>query len=92
MKRKIIFPLLALLTLLISCKSETPQKTTICVLIDVTDEKFKNENFTNENLSKFLSLMKLDKETGGFSGGEIKLSLINEVSDSKSKTVKIASL
>ena len=33
--------------------------------------------------------MKLDKETGGYSGGEIKLSLINEVSDSKSKTVKI---
>lgn len=75
--------------MLISCKTETPQNTAVCVLIDVTDERFRDDNFTSENLPKLLSLMKLDKETGGFSGGEIKLSLINEVSDSKSKTVKI---
>lgn len=90
MKRfQTIFSALALLALLISCKTETPQNTAISVLIDVTDERFKDENFISENLPKFMSLMKLDKETGGFSGGEIKLSLINEVSDSKSKIVKI---
>jgi len=91
MKRfQTIFSTLTLLTLLISCKTEIPQNTYITVLIDVTDEKFKDDNFSKENLPKFLSLMKLDQQTGGFSGGEIKLSLINEVSDSKSKTVKIA--
>ncbi|MEN8117831.1 MAG: hypothetical protein ABFS16_12670 [Bacteroidota bacterium] len=86
---KIIFSTLTFMVMLISCKTETPQNTAVCVLIDVTDERFRDDNFTSENLPKLLSLMKLDKETGGFSGGEIKLSLINEVSDSKSKTVKI---
>lgn len=90
MKQTILFSLIALHVLSISCKTETPQKTAITVLIDVTDEKFKDNNFAQENLPKLLSLMKLDKQTGGFSGGEIKLSLINEVSDSKSETVKIA--
>lgn len=90
MKRiHIIFIFIAFAILFSSCKTETPQTTAITVLIDVSDERFKDENFADENLPKFLSLMKLDKETGGFSGGEIKLSLINEVSDSKSLTVKI---
>uniref|UniRef100_UPI003216377B hypothetical protein n=1 Tax=uncultured Draconibacterium sp. TaxID=1573823 RepID=UPI003216377B len=84
-----ILPLFILLLSFFSCKTETPQKTAITVLIDVTDERFKDSNFVSENLPKFLRLMKLNKETGGFSGGEIKLSLINEVSDSKSKTIKI---
>lgn len=81
--------LFALVLAGLSCKTEQPQNTAICVLIDVTDEKFKDDNFADENLSKFLSLMKLNKESGGFCGGEIKLSLINEISDSKSKTVDI---
>ena len=72
-----------------SCKDEIVKNTQICVLIDVTDERFKNEKFVSENLPKLLQLMNLDRQTGGFSGGEIKLSLINEVSDSKSKTVKL---
>jgi hypothetical protein len=72
-----------------SCKNEIAKTTQICVLIDITDERFKNEKFVAENLPKLLQLMHLDQKTGGFSGGEIKLSLINEVSDSKSKTVKI---
>jgi hypothetical protein len=90
MKRShIVFLTFALFSLLLSCKTETPQSTAISVLIDVTDERFKDDNFIADNLPKFLALMKLDKETGGFSGGEIKLSLINEVSDSKSKSIKI---
>lgn len=88
--RNTLFPLFIVVLLFFSCKTETPQNTSISVLIDVTDERFKDENFIDENLPKFLSLMKLDKESGGYSGGEIKLSLINEVSDSKSKTIKIA--
>lgn len=87
---QLIISTCAVLSLFISCKTETPQNTAISVLIDVTDERFKDDNFISENLPKFMSLMKLDPETGGFSGGEVKLSLINEVSDSKSKTVKIA--
>jgi len=85
------FALLFLLPLFLmfSCKKEVVETTQICVLIDITDERFKDDNFVSENLPKFLKLMKLDKNTGGFSGGEIKLSLINEVSDSKSKTVKL---
>ena len=78
-----------LLILFISCTEEKTQTTNICVLIDVTDERFKDENFISENIPKYLTLMGLDKNTGGYSGGEIKLSLINEVSDSKSKTIKI---
>ena len=74
-----------------SCANETTTITQICVLIDVTDERFKDENFIQENLPKILRLMNIDKDKGGYSGGEVKLSLINEVSDSKSKTVKIES-
>lgn len=91
MKRfKTIFLTLSLIALLISCKTETPPNTAITVLIDVTDERFKDDKFASENLPKILKLMKLNKESGGFSGGQVKLSLINEVSDSKSKTIKIA--
>jgi len=84
-------PFLFLIVLLIfnSCKNEPAKTTHICVLIDVTDERFKDEKFVSENLPKLLQLMELNQQTGGFSGGEIKLSLINEVSDSKSKTIKI---
>jgi len=89
MKKLIIFPLLILFTLFVSCTSETAQTTAITVLIDVTDERFKDESFADENLPKLLTLMNLNKESGGFSGGSIKLSLINEVSDSKSRTIKI---
>ncbi|WP_167605195.1 hypothetical protein [Maribellus sediminis] len=89
---KIKYSIIALLLVLIfsSCKKQEVQYTQVCVLIDVTDEKFRDDNFVTENLPKFLKLMKLDQESDGFSGGEIKLSLINEVSDSKSKTIKIA--
>jgi len=88
--RRIALLLLLPLFISISCKKEVADTTQICVLIDITDERFKDDNFVLENLPKFLKLMKLDKETGGYSGGEIKLSLINEVSDSKSKTIKLA--
>ena len=84
------FLFLILLVILSSCTEEVAKTTQICVLIDITDERFKDDNFVAENLPKLLTLMHLKKETGGFSGGEIKLSLINEVSDSKSKSVKIA--
>jgi hypothetical protein len=86
---QVIISILTLLLFFSACQTETPQKTAISVLIDVTDERFKDDNFIAENLPKLMSLMELDPETGGFSGGQIKMSLINEVSDSKSKTVKI---
>jgi len=73
-----------------SClENEQPKYTQLTVLMDVTDEHLKNENFVSENLPKYMELMQLDPQTGGFSGGEVKLTFINEVSDSKSKTIKI---
>lgn len=90
MFRTIGMLILTLTILLSSCKNEVATTTQICVLIDVTDEKFQDESFVSENSPKYLKLMQLDKNSGGFSGGEIKFSLINEVSDSKSKTIKIA--
>lgn len=89
--RRVAILILLLAFLLTSCKNEVVTTTQICVLMDVTDESFQDETFVADNLPKYLKLMKLDKSIGGFSGGEIKFSLINEVSDSKSKTVKIAS-
>ena len=89
MKFKHYIFLLILVLTTISCKKQKVQNTQICVLIDVTDEKFRDDNFVEENLPKLLRLMKLDEESSGFSGGEIKLSLINEISDSKSKMVRI---
>lgn len=74
---------------LFSCKEEKATTTQISVLIDITDKRFEDKNFVSENLPKYLKMMNLDKETGGYSGGEIKFSLINEVSDSKSKAAKI---
>lgn len=89
-RRNRVLIFLMILLLFSSCLNDDPSKSTqICVLIDVTDERFKDENFVTENLPKILQMMNLDKETGGYSGGEVKLSLINDVSDSKSKTVKI---
>ena len=87
-KFKYIFSLFFVATLL-ACQPEKVETTAISILIDITDERFQDENFMEENLSKFLKLMKLDKEKGGYGGGEIKFSLINEVSDSKSLTTKI---
>lgn len=87
---KIFFIGFVVIFILNSCREEPSSTTNICVLIDVTDERFKDENFVSGNLPQLVKLMKLDKETGGYSGGEIKLSLINEVSDSKSKIVRIA--
>jgi len=83
------FFFIVLLPILFSCQVEPVTTSQICVLIDVTDNRFEDKNFVAENLPKFLQMMNLDKEVGGYSGGEIKLSLINEISDSKSKTVKI---
>ncbi len=80
-----------LLSTLFSCKEKPVSTTQISVLIDVTDKRFEDKNFVAENLPKFLQMMNLDKETGGYSGGEIKLSLINEISDSKSKVIKVES-
>jgi len=88
-KINILFLFLSIL--FVSCKNELATNTQVCILIDVTDERFRDDNFVSENLPKYLKLMNLDKNTGGFSGGEIKFSLINEVSDSKSKTIKISS-
>lgn len=83
--------ILAVLFLIISsCEEQEVQHTQICVLIDVTDEKFKESSFVEADLQKLLKLMKLDDESDGYSGGEIKLSLINEVSDSKSKSISIS--
>ena len=82
-------PILIFTLIHFACKKQEVQNTQICVLIDVTDEKFQDPNFTDENLPRFLKLMKLDSEEGLYSGGEIKLSLINEISDSKSKTVSL---
>lgn len=86
---KTIVFFLFLIFVLNSCKNEIAHTTQIGVLIDVTDERFKDENFVQNNLPKLLKIMHLDKQTGGFSGGEIKLSLISDISDSKSKTIKI---
>lgn len=82
--------LLLILPLHFACKTEIPQTSAVTVLIDVSDERFKDDQFSKENLPRFLDLMKLNREAGGYSGGEIKFSLINEVSDSKSKSAKIA--
>lgn len=92
MLKKYMAGAMLFMLLLFACSTEEQTKSTqICILIDITDERFKDNSFVSENMPKFLNLMHLDKNTGGYSGGEIKLSLINEVSDSKSKTVKIAS-
>lgn len=81
--------LLVMILFTLSCKKQEVQNTQVCALIDVTDEKFQDTGFTNENLPHILKLMKLDEENGGYSGGEVKISLINEISDSKSKSVLI---
>jgi hypothetical protein len=86
-----LITLIILLSTVFACQEEIVSTTQINVLIDVTDKRFEDKSFVSENLPKFLQIMNLNKETGGYSGGEIKLSLINEVSDSKSKTVKIGS-
>ncbi|HKI88283.1 MAG TPA: hypothetical protein VKA38_04590 [Draconibacterium sp.] len=89
MKPAVFIISMVALLLFAGCKKEKATTTNICVLVDVTDVKFQDETVVSETLPKLLKLMNLDKESGGFSGGEIKFSLINEVSDSKSKQVKL---
>ncbi len=71
------------------CKTEEATTTSICLLLDVSDERFNNEKFLPDNINSILHLMKLDREKGGFSGGEVKISLINDISDSKSEKASI---
>jgi len=87
--QSLIISLCALLVFLSSCKEEIPPSTGIYILIDVSEEKFKNPEFVSGNTSSILKLMNLDKEADGFAGGEVRFSLINDISDSKSARVAI---
>ena len=73
-----------------ACNEEKASTTIITFLLDITDDKFYTEHFNSVNANSILKLMNLNKEQGGFSGGEVRVSLINDVSDSKTRKTSIA--
>lgn len=63
--------------------------TEVYVLIDVTDKTLKENKAVNQSIPKILKKIGVSSQNGGYSGGEVKLFLINELSESISSTFRI---
>ena len=62
----------------------------VYIMIDVTDKDFKDENVISESVPKILKKMNIDPTKADMAGGEIKIFTINDLSETKSTTVKLA--
>lgn len=78
--------------LLLGCSDEEAKIkfTNVFILVDVTDQVFRDQNVVVENVPRLLKMMNIDTMTAGMSGGEVKLFTINDLSETKSSTVKLA--
>jgi len=83
--------ILALLTLfsICGCHNGKEQYTSIYLFIDVTDTIFKNPETYLSDIPIIIKEIGIDTIRGGFNGGEVKMFLLNNVSQTKSVTVKL---
>jgi hypothetical protein len=94
MKRYKFNATLTLITLftfsLLGCESNSDAKfSDVYILIDVTDKSFRDNNIILESVPKILNKMNIDPDKLGMSGGEVKIFTINDLSETKSLTVKL---
>jgi hypothetical protein len=59
------------------------------MLIDVTDHTLKNRDLLKSSIPQILTAIGVSTSSGGYSGGEVKIFTINDLSDSPSKTVTL---
>lgn len=78
-------PLVLLCALcLLGCTQEKPKFTTVYVFIDVTDSLFRPASRYLPDIPLILREMNVDTVKGGYDGAELRLFLINDLSESKS--------
>jgi hypothetical protein len=76
---------------LTGCDNGKPKYTTIYLLVDVTDKSLKDSQILVNSVPKILTKMGVSATTGGNAGGEVKIFVINDLSDSPSVSVKLNS-
>ena len=78
-------PLVLLCALfLLGCTQEKPKFTTVYVFVDVTDSLFRSANHYLPDIPVLLHKMNIDTVKGGYDGAELRILLINDLSESKS--------
>ena len=78
-------PLVLLCALcLLGCTQEKPKFTTVYVFVDETDSLFRTASHYLPDIPLILRKMNIDTVNGGFDGAELRLFLINDLSESKS--------
>lgn len=75
---------------LFGCTKTQPEFCTVYLFIDVTDIEFKSASRYLSDIPLILRKMKVDTLQGGIDGGELRLFLINDLSESKSIVLQLA--
>ena len=83
--------ILTILSTLQGCKNELSETefTNIYILIDVTESKLVEGSLLQSSISEILQTIDVSTSHGGVAGCEIKIFTINDLSNSKSITVKL---
>jgi hypothetical protein len=76
---------------MVGCPGNKPKHTNIYILVDVTDSLFKDNQILVDSVPKILNKIGVSTTTGGDAGGETKIFVINDLSDSPSVSVKLNS-
>jgi hypothetical protein len=74
---------------LLGCTQEKPKSTTVYVFVDVTDSLFRSPARYLSDIPFILHKMNIDTVKGGYDGAELRLFLINDISESKSTTRRL---
>ncbi|RPH37929.1 hypothetical protein EHM92_01415 [bacterium] len=69
---------------MLGCTQEKPKFTTVYVFVDVTDSLFRSASHYLTDIPLILRKMNIDTVKGGYDGAELRLFLINDLSESKS--------
>ncbi len=69
---------------LLGCTEEKPKFTTVYVFIDATESLFRSPSHYLPDIPSILRMMNVDTVKGGYNGAELRLFLINDLSETKS--------
>jgi hypothetical protein len=89
MKIKVTIIVLFFLIILFSCSKEKEKYTDVYVFIDVTDSTSLQTDNYQSSIPEILKAIGIDTISGGYSGGEVKFFLIDDISNSKSEKIVI---
>ena len=79
-----------LLSLVAACTSREHRTTAVYVFVDVTDSLFRHAATYRGDLDQILKLMSVDTLRGGPDGGEVRVFLISDLSESKARSRQLA--